>query len=162
MGPILAIFFYTISIISLLLPFVLIISEIKNAILVHIRVHCRKLANLQGISEHTNQEHQGLNHQAPKWLLPQSCSNCPIQKGLEDVCQPTSTQFRFEIITQCINSCCQTWFAIQRLIQNCNIMDIINIICIIHINKWINRHQWYNMVSYDLQFFSGDKVKQLE
>ena len=37
---------------------------------------CQSAHPPQGISEHTNQEHQGLNHQAPKRLLPR----CQMQQ----------------------------------------------------------------------------------
>ncbi len=138
-----------------MISYKLIISDIRNAFWMHIR--CRKLANRQGISEHTNQEHQGLNHQAPKRLLPRSCSDRPVQIGLADVRQPTSTQFMFELITQYINSRCNGCAlflpAIPRSIQTCNIIDIIGLIRIIHINKWYSRNKWNSMVSYDSSFF---------
>jgi hypothetical protein len=69
MGPIHAIFFCIIRIISLLFQIILIISEIKNAIWVKLGVYslqktCQSARSSLEISEHTNQEHQGLNYQA--------------------------------------------------------------------------------------------------
>ena len=61
------------------------------------------------ISEHTNQEHQDItvsNIKLQQAVSPVvSCRDQPIEIGLADVRQPTSTQFRFELITQSINSC---------------------------------------------------------
>jgi hypothetical protein len=58
----------------------------------------------RGIRKHTIQEHQELNHQSPT-CCPHFVRfrNPPI--GLADVRQPSCTQFRFELITQSINTC---------------------------------------------------------
>jgi hypothetical protein len=54
-----------------------------------------------GISEHTNQEHQGLNHQAPKCPLPWWQLQQPAHwEGIADVRKPSSIQFRLEPIPQ--------------------------------------------------------------
>jgi hypothetical protein len=60
----------------------------------------------RGIREHTIQEHQELDHQSPT-CRPHDVRfrNRPIGIGLADVRQPSRTQFRFELITQSINTC---------------------------------------------------------
>ncbi len=73
----------------------------------------------RGIRQHTIQEHQELNHQSP------TCSphdvrfrNRSIGIGLADVRQLSSTQFRFELITQSIDTCgngCSLFLPIMQI-----------------------------------------------
>ncbi len=107
MGPILALFFWIIRIISLLFSIILIIAQNRNCILVCI--HCRKLANWHihhrgsvGIQTMSIRDSFiNLQRATPHDV---SFSNLPI--GIGHVRQPSSTQFRLELITQSIDSCC--------------------------------------------------------
>jgi hypothetical protein len=100
--------FCIIRIISLLYHIILIISSIQNSIWV--RIHCWKLSNWH------------IHHRGSVSIQTQSsldssidlqravshdirCLNRPIWIVLADVRQPTSTQFRFEPITQSIDTC---------------------------------------------------------
>ncbi len=112
MGPMLALFFCIIRIISLLFGIILIIAQNRNSIWVCI--HCRKPANLH-IHYRGSVSIQNMSIRASfinlQRAVPHDVSfrNRPIGIGLADVSQPrlpSRTQFRLELITQSIDSRC--------------------------------------------------------
>ncbi len=72
MGSIHAIFFCIICIMSILFQIIPIISKIQKCDLgaYSLQKPCQLAQPPLAVSEHTNQEHKGLNHQAPRSLLP--------------------------------------------------------------------------------------------
>ncbi len=112
MGPIHALFFCIIRIISLLSHCSMYYFKIRNGIWVDI--HCRKLSN-QHICHRRSVSIQTMSIRDSIINLPQALShgvsfrNRPIRIGLADVRQPRCTQFRFELITQSIYSRGNDW-----------------------------------------------------
>ncbi len=99
MGPINAIFFCIICIMSLLFHIIPIISKIKKCDLgaYSLQINCQLAHPPLRVSEHTHQsikgsiiKHQGLFSHGGSWR------NRPIGIGLADVREPSSPQFRLD------------------------------------------------------------------
>jgi hypothetical protein len=107
MSPIHGLFFCIIRIMSLLFSIILIISKIGIGIWV--LIHCRKLANWH-IHHGGSASIQSKSIRDSILNLQRAVShdirlcNLPIGIGLADVHQPSLTQFRFELFTQCIDA----------------------------------------------------------
>jgi hypothetical protein len=107
MGPIHALFFCIIRIISLLTHYYTYYFKFENDLRVHI--HCRKLSN-QHIHHRGSVSIQIMLIRFSIINLQQALShvvsfrNRTIRIGLADVRQPSSTRSRFELVTQSIDS----------------------------------------------------------
>jgi hypothetical protein len=118
MGPICAFFVCIICIISLLYHYYTYYFQIGNG--VWVCIHCRKLAKLPISTSTTGDQWLSVNIQTKSIRdsiinLQQAHShavsflNRPIWIGLVVVCQSCLMQFRLELSTQSINSCCNDW-----------------------------------------------------
>ncbi len=108
MGQIHALFFVLYALYHCYLLLYLVLH--KSGAVSSLHKTCQAAPPPQGISEHTNQEHQGLIHQSPICSLPWCQLLQPAHRDRSHwLRQPSHTQFSFELIAQSIESCCNGW-----------------------------------------------------
>ncbi len=138
MGQILALFFCIIRNISLLNHYYFLLYLLFQNKELHLDAYslqktCQSAHPPQGISECTNPEHQELKHQPPTSRLPWGQLQWPVHLDRSRGC----TLLPPDVIGDSKRLSCQTWLVIPRLTLTCKIINIISIICLIHIRHMI-------------------------